>query len=279
MNPVRHRTSKKHGTLCVGILTLPHAKKTRHGTSHIMKPYVDWFESRGVHVLPVPYDAADPEAYFSRIHGLFVPGGETTYIMKHHRAVLHTVTRFMELSFQQGEYFPIWGTCFGFELLLFIIGGFTKLKRYPSHGLTPIRITEAGKQSRLFGSFSNHYLHYLEHYHSTSNNHEYGISPQDFRDNLHLSRFYDILAVAVDENDKEYVDVIEAKYYPIYGVQWHPERQRTTGAFIDFFISELRKNKHRCERGLPYLRSLLRPHKCVQFPEHKHLSCYFFHDT
>ena len=33
----------------------------------------------------------------------------------------------------------------------------------------------------------------------------------------------DIIATAVDERGKEYVAAIEANYYPVYGVQWHPE--------------------------------------------------------
>ena len=47
--------------------------------------------------------------------------------------------------------------------------------------------------------------------------------------NDHLRRFYNILGTSIDDKGKEYVAAIEAKYYPIYGVQWHPERQRTTG--------------------------------------------------
>jgi len=152
----------------------------------------------------------------------------------------------------------------------------TKLKKYPKHGLSPLHITPEGHESRLFRSFSNRYLYYLEHYNSTSNNNEYGISPTDFKENLHLNRFYNILSTSIDEEGKEYVTTIESKYYPIYGVQWHPERQRTTGPFIDFFVKELRKNKHKCDYHLPYLHTIWKPHHCVQYPEHKQLLCYFF---
>jgi gamma-glutamyl hydrolase len=272
MNTVRH---KKHSFLCVGIITIPHSKKTKYGDTHIMKAYVDWFEERGVRVVPIPYNTTDHQTYFEQINGLFIPGGETPYIMRN-RVFVDSVTRFFELSLQQGEYFPIWGTCFGFELLMFIIGGFTKLKKYPCHELTPMQLTKEGAKSRLFGSFSKRYLYYLEHYNSTSNNHEYGISPKDFEENLHLSRFYNILATSVDENGKDYVSTIEGKYYPVYGVQWHPERQKTTGPFVEFFISELKKNKHRCHHSIPLLRRLCKPRKCTQYTEHKHLLCYFF---
>ena len=291
MYTIRHKTSKVHHSLCVGILTIPHSKKTKYGRSHIMKAYVDWFEERGVRVIPIPYDTTEPEMYFNMINGLFIPGGDTPYIIQQ-MPFFDTVVRFFELSFQQDEYFPIWGTCFGFEMLMFVVGGFTKLKRYDAHGLFPISITRSGKRSRLFGSIRRthpQYLNYLETHKSTSQNHEYGISTGDFLENDNLRRFYNILATSVGEDGKECVAAIEAKYYPIYGVQWHPERQRTAGHFVDFFISELRKNRHRCfslnqrqgqgqgqGHSLIPIHTRMRAHKCIQYPEHKDLLCYFF---
>jgi gamma-glutamyl hydrolase len=274
MYSIRHKTSKKHNSLCVGILTIPHMKKTKYGNSHIMKAYVDWFEERGVRVIPIPYDTNNHEEYFNMVNGLLIPGGETTYIIKNKKFV-ETVTKFIELSLQPNEYFPIWGTCFGYEILMFIIGGFNRLKEYPAQGFYPLSLTAEGKSSKMFGSLPPRYIHYLEHNKSCNNNHDYGISPKDFMDNLNLRRFFNILATSIDDNGKEYVAAIESKYYPIYGVQWHPERQKTTGAFVDFFISELKKNKHTCI-SCPYLRSTMRSHKCVQYSEHKNLLCYFF---
>jgi gamma-glutamyl hydrolase len=274
MHAVRHKTTKKHQTVCVGIITIPHMNKTKYGDSHIMKAYVDWFEDRGVRVIPIPYDTTQHDEYFNMINGLIIPGGETAYIMKN-KTFLHSVTRFVELSLSGGEYFPIWGTCFGFELLLFLIGNFTKLKRYPARGFYPLHITREGYMSRMFRSFPTRYLHYLEHHKSCNNNHEYGISPNEFMENEHLRRFYSILATSVADNGKEYVAAIEAKYYPIYGVQWHPERQRTTGYFVDFFISELKKNTHKCKSG-PTMGVNMKALKCIQYPEHKNLLCYFF---
>jgi gamma-glutamyl hydrolase len=249
-------------------------KKTKYGDTHIMKAYVDWFEERGVRVIPIPYDTTQHELYFNMVNGLVIPGGETTYIVKN-KIFVDTVTRFFELSLQKDEYFPIWGACFGFEMLMFIIGGFTKLKQYPARGFYPLHITQEGYTSKMFRSFPQYYIRYLEDQKSCSNNHEYGISPQDFKENKYLHRFYNILATSIDDEGKEYVAAIEGKYFPVYGVQWHPERQRTTGHFIDFFISELKKNTHKGV-AYPYLRTVMKPHKCVQYPEHKNLLCYFF---
>lgn len=60
-----------------------------------------------------------------------------------------------------------------------------------------------------------------------------------------------------------FISTIEARDYPFYAVQWHPERPqfdwteneginhgpasvRAMFAFAEFFVSEARKNTHRC---------------------------------
>ena len=268
---VRHKTHKIKKQLCVGIITIPYERKGKYIKSHIMKSYVDWFEQRGVRVLPIPYDTTEHEEYFEVINGLLIPGGDMPFIIKHD-AFLTTVTRFFELSLQKDEYFPIWGTCFGFELLLFLVGGFTTLKKYDAHGLYPITITGP---SKMFNGFSKKYLHFLEHNKSTIQNHLYGISPDDFMNNLHLRRFYNIISTAVDNEGKTYVNSIEGKHYPIYGVQFHPERQKTTSAFIDFFIGELKMNKHHTSAAIPYIGTYMPIQKCIEYREKK-MQCYIF---
>ena len=264
---------KVEDSLCVGILTLPHSRKMEHGTSHIMKSYVDWFESQGVRVIPVPYDTVHHETYFHMINGLFIPGTDKGFDVIN-KTLLKTVTRFFELSLQPGEYFPIWGTCFGFQLLLFLVGGFTTLKRHEADGRSSIHITADGKRSRMMQGFSKRYRAYLENSPSTLQYHDYGISPSDFLANAHLRRFYRILATAIDQEGLEYVTAIEGKYYPIYGVQSHPERQKRSAPFLSFFISELQKNSHRV--NVPFMRSIYTPQKCTHYKEQRNALCYFF---
>ena len=229
---------KVEDSLCIGILTLPHARKTEHGTSHIMKSYVDWFENQGVRVVPVPYDTVHHETYFHMINGLFIPGTDKGFDVMN-KTLIKTVTRFFELSLQPGEYFPIWGTCFGFQLLTMLVGGNTTLERYEADGRSSIHITADGKRSRMMHSFSKRYRSYLENSPSTLQYHDYGISPCDFLANAHLRRFYRILATAQDHQGREYVAAIEGKYYPIYGVQGHPERQKRSAPFLSFLIMSI----------------------------------------
>jgi len=264
---------KVEDSLCVGILTLPHSRRTRkteHG--HIMKSYVDWFENQGVKVIPVPYDTVNHETYFHMINGLFIPGTDKGFDVMN-KTLIKTVTRFFELSLRPGEYFPIWGTCFGFQLLTMLVSGNTILKRYEADGRFPIHITTDGKRSRMMQGFSKHYRAYLENSPSTLQYHDYGISPTDFLANAHLRRFYRILATSLDHQGREYVAAIEGKYYPIYGVQGHPERQKRSAPFLSFFLSELQKNTHRA--NVPFMRSMYTAEKCV-YDKEKNELCYFF---
>ena len=263
-----------YNKICIGILTIPHGK-TIHGPSHIMKSFIDWIESCGASILVIPFDTPlhQINLYFQRINGLFIPGGDTVYIVKD-TAFMNTITRFFELSIQQNEYFPIWGTCFGFQLLILLFGKNAKLSDHRCYQMAPIMITEEGRQSRLFSSLSPRFLHSLEHKKSTTHLHDLGISPSAFIKNEHLRRFYNILATSVDEKGKEYVAAIEAKHFPIYGVTWHPERGKKN-EFITFFLSECCKNKHKTI-VMPHVNTYAILHKCIQYNAHKKEGCYFF---
>jgi gamma-glutamyl hydrolase len=278
MKGLRRAKTAKSRSICVGILTVPHSHHVKYGSAHIIKTYVDWFEDRGVRVIPIPYDTAEHEKYFRMVNGIIIPGGETTFLMKN-TVYISCCQRFLDLAIQatdRGEYFPIWGTCFGYEILLALIGRFNSFNRYPFYDLAPLHITRSGHQSRMFSGFSKTYLRYLEKYPSTLNNHTYGMSPKEFMENKSLRKFYRILATSIDKEGKEYIAAIEGRDYPIYGVQWHPERQNTSAPFVEFFISELAKSRHRLIHVPHSIRTTMKAKRCAQYPELTDWECYFF---
>ena len=198
----------------VGILTTPDTKT---------KKYVEWLKMKNVDVVIIPHDTTEHEKYFMMINGLLIPGNRRG-INKFDATIMNCISTFLLLSLY--DYFPIWGTCFGFQALICLIGGFKKLKKYKLVGLHPIY----AKKSRIFPR--NLTL-------KTHHDHDYGISVDDFNNNSHLRRFFTICAT-----DREYVGAIEAKHYPIYGTAWHPELHDPNEIFSSFFISELKMNKH-----------------------------------
>jgi len=267
----RRKTCKVQKGICVGIVTLPHSRKTKFGTSHIIKQYVDWFEERGIRVIPIPFDTTQPELYFEMTNGLFLPGTDKGYDIKN-KALMLTIRRFIELS--TTDYYPIWGTCFGFQLIIQALGG--TLAKHPANGLSAIHLTAEGRESTMMKGFSASYLKYLEERPSTLQYHDYGISTYSFLSNAVLRKWFRVLATAVDEEGKEYVTAIEGKRFPIYGVQSHPERQRNSQPYLRFFLSELKKSNHSCASTIPFLRKTFTPHRCTHYVEQKEMLCYYF---
>ena len=239
-----------------------------------MKPYVDWFEQRGIRVLPIPFDTKEHEVYFQMVNGLFLPGTDRGFDVQN-ETFMNSLRIFYELSTRKGEYFPIWGTCFGMERLIELIGGSRSWKSFPAEGLFPIRISRDTTRSKMIQSFPSPYLDYLEQQKSTLQYHEYGISVEEIKINPLLRRFFSVLATSLDESGKEYVAAIESKHYPIYAVQFHPEQQRSTIPFLDFFHSELKMNSHRCPM-IPRVGNIISAHKCMHYEGLKHQMCYFF---
>jgi gamma-glutamyl hydrolase len=82
-----------------------------------------------------------------------------------------------------------------------------------------------------------------------------------------LNQFFNILSTNQDQTDPEltFISTIEAKNYPIYGVQWHPEKNQfefvlnkkhsntphqynaviISQYMANFFVNESRKNDNR----------------------------------
>ncbi|NWZ20809.1 GGH hydrolase, partial [Asarcornis scutulata] len=84
---------------------------------------------------------------------------------------------------------------------------------------------------------------------------------QNFTKNEKLHKFYNVLTTNTD-GKVEYISTMEAYKYPIYSVQWHPEKnpfewKKSTGIphsssavraayyIADFFVNEARKSLHR----------------------------------
>ncbi|NWW76713.1 GGH hydrolase, partial [Climacteris rufus] len=83
---------------------------------------------------------------------------------------------------------------------------------------------------------------------------------QNFTNNEKLRNFYHVLTTNTD-GEVEFVSTMEAREYPIYGVQWHPEKNpfewkpspgiphspsavRAAYYMADFFVNEARKSLH-----------------------------------
>ena len=163
-----------------------------------------------------------------------------------------------------GDYWPIWGTCLGFELLAFLaINETHSLTRCSSmQQPLPLDVTSKFSQSKVGRDIPSDVFTTLTTKESTINFHNWCLSPTNFS-YFEMDKFWDVLATNKDYNGFEFISLLEAKKYPIWGSQFHPEKHAYewtlhypkiphdissihAGAyFAEFFVEETRKNGHK----------------------------------
>ena len=127
--------------------------------------------------------------------------------------------------------FPLWGTCMGFQFMSLLTAGDDAIlceQCFDSEGVAyPLLFEEpAATASRLYGELPPALKTKLATANLTANSHHDGIAPATFgtSGNAKLAAFYDVLSTNVDSVGRPFVSTIEAKRYPFFGTQWHPEK-------------------------------------------------------
>ncbi|XP_063062666.1 gamma-glutamyl hydrolase-like [Engraulis encrasicolus] len=254
--------NKRNDMPIIGILAQEMKKPDLHGNSYIAASYVKSLESAGARVVPVMVNQPEEDyrQLFHSINGMFLPGGAANLMDSGYAKAANIFYRLALEANDQGDYFPIWGTCLGFEQLLVITAGENLLCRTNTSGISlPLDFRPDAKQSKLFKDFPPELMTSLARENITVNFHKWSMSVENFTKNEELRKFYKILTTNMD-GDTEFISTMEAYHYPVYGTQWHPEKNafewsrsyyphtpsaiKTTFYMADFFVNEAKKNVH-----------------------------------
>ena len=157
---------------------------------------------------------------------------------------------------------PIWTTCESFQLIQAIFAKTRSIKEKINGNKLVTGLIFDDKlirSSRMFKFFSEKDFYSLKNFNSTVHFHNYSISEDSYDKYPLLKKFFKITTFGKNHDGRISIESIEAYNYPIYGVQFHPEKVpfdyskkewipqipeaiRISNNFALFFISEARKN-------------------------------------
>ncbi|KAF1389323.1 hypothetical protein PFLUV_G00072240 [Perca fluviatilis] len=234
------------------------------GRTFIPSSYVKFIESGGSRVMPIrlTLNTAEYKKIFEKINGLLFIGGAVDLETSDFARVAKIFYSLALKANDEGDFFPIWGTCMGMQLLTVLVAGENLLANTTAENIAlPLNLTTEASSSRMFEGFPNKFMRALTKEPLTGNFHHYGLTVETFQENEKLRSFFSLLSTNVAENEVHFVSTIEGKRYPFYGVQWHPEVNRfqwnrklnfphsahavqLSSLLAEFFVNEGRRSLH-----------------------------------
>ncbi|XP_058864468.1 gamma-glutamyl hydrolase-like isoform X4 [Acipenser ruthenus] len=185
-----------------------------YGKTYIPSSYVKYLESAGCRVTPVKLNLTLPEyeKIFNSINGMMFIGGAVNLLTSDFAKAAAVFYKLALKAYVSGDYFPLWGTCLGFQLLTALVAGDDLLTNATvENKALPLKLTAGAESSRMFRNFPPELMKSLSQEPLTGNFHHYGIATQTFEGNERLESFFSILSTNKAKEGVEFVSTIEAQ--------------------------------------------------------------------
>ncbi|XP_023235548.1 gamma-glutamyl hydrolase-like [Centruroides sculpturatus] len=192
----------------IGILAQKeYGNGVKYGSSFIAASYVKFLEAAGARVVPILVNKTQAyyEDLFISLNGVLFPGGSARLATSGYGKAGKIIFDLAIKANERGDYFPLWGTCLGFELLSYLAVDKNLLKWCSVQDVAlPLNATK--------GNYA-----------------------------LHISRKYPFYAVAWHPEKNQYEFVYNAKHQ---NIPHSYEAILISQYFANFFVNETRKNFH-----------------------------------
>ena len=252
--------TSRRGVTRIGIFSAPmpleHLVKA---DSYLQRDYLEWIEMSGALPVVIPYNTAFLEKYLESVNGLVWVGGAIENNKTHSKKQYTKLQETYEKAFhyavhenRRGNYYPIWGTCLGFDFLAMMgqhkfqgLGHMAKIHK-TRNGTLRFRGT-----SRLRRVFPSSMQRQMATEPVTRQLHANGFDPASPQ-TLRMHKYLNVISIDTsDESPQRFVNAFEYKHLPFYGTQWHPEKpvsslSREVAQRLSVFLKkECAKNRNR----------------------------------
>jgi len=186
---------------------------------------VRWIESGGSRVVAVPYtlDSDDLTALLGNLNGIVIPGGPSALNAGFQTAV-NTIVNFATQQNNEGNVYPVYGIDQGALAIAVAIAGSSDILESCNSGaqLATLQFTQAAASSDMYTLFPSYLTSYVSSTGAFWFNNTQGIAASTFTSNSQLSASFSVLSTSTTSN--QFVSSFEGNSLPIYGVQYHPEK-------------------------------------------------------
>jgi gamma-glutamyl hydrolase len=238
-NKTRAKTTRRpveKSRVSIGIVTAPMPKThLNRAESYLDKAYVSWVEMSGANAVLIPYNTDSIATYLSMVHGVVWVGGaienHNTHSIDQYKTLMRVFSDIFEHAVREndrGNYFPLWGTCLGFDLLAMMgehmkDGFFNRIQHANKFRLGPLTFTGKSKlrsgvpvalQKKIAVTPVVHHIH------------EYGFE-LNHAHTKKIQKYLKVVSIDYADNGVEFMNMFEYRNYPFYGCQWHPEQPLT----------------------------------------------------
>ena len=263
----------------IGILAIPsdYSQYAEKSYNYMAASYVKYVESAGARVVPIQWDLPleNLTSIMRKLNGFLLTGGSADHVKADNKtltpfgkAVENVINNVIQFN-KEGTYYPLWGTCMGFQLISCIIAGQSSGNYnclYSQPGFLAVRknmtFTQEALAHPIFSKMPDDIHKSFETEGITFFNMHYTVQRNLWEENYGLLTNFTRLTYVSDDVGTDFGVLIAGTKYPIFGSQFHPEKsafewneqqdiphsyEAIVGAqiYANFFVDEARKNSNK----------------------------------
>ncbi|GFY42240.1 gamma-glutamyl hydrolase [Trichonephila inaurata madagascariensis] len=235
--------------------------------SYLLASYVKFLELAGARVVPIWIH--EPRSYYedimNNINGVLFPGGGNLLGGSGYSRTGQIIFDIANKMNDKGDFFPLWGSCLGFELLHYLVAQKLWMKACAAQDIaTNLEFVKGYEDSKMFRNLEPSLDNAMKNENVAIHYHRWCFTPQNYTLSG-LNKYFKVLALNRDSRNMSFVSIVEAYKYPYYGVSFHPEKVlfewilskthqhipynldaiRVSQYFANFFVNEARKSFHK----------------------------------
>ncbi|XP_046846038.1 gamma-glutamyl hydrolase-like [Xenia sp. Carnegie-2017] len=237
------------------------------GHTFIYASYVKFLESAGARVVPIFHNRTRNQTHnlCKSINGALLPGEVSNLTESLYALVARDIFDFAVETYDNGGYFPIMGIGLGHQMFATMFDIVNKDLRLPTNGpniTEPLNIPRHYRQTKMFSKLPKKLAKDSKKIILSGHFREYSLPVELFQNTANFSTFFRIVTSNVNMYGEEFISTMEAKVYPFYSMQWHPEKfqfEWNSDEYVphssaaiqlsqyisNFFVNEAKYSKHK----------------------------------